>query len=65
MRNAKTTRVSAGVVVAQRLRTAKALKEGVCRQHHVLDLLNATVLATGHGRDVLHDTLGRFGLARA
>ena len=55
--------MSTGVVVPQRLRTTKTLQRWVRRKNHVLDLLDATVLATRHSRDVLHDPFRCFGLA--
>jgi hypothetical protein len=65
------TYVTRAVVVAERLCAAKALEQRVGREHHVLDLAN---VAAGRARrrirardlgNVLHDALGRLGLARA
>ena len=53
------------VVVSQRLRAPEALQERVGSQHHVLDLLNTAVTTARDSSDVLHDTLGGFGLACA
>ena len=55
--------MSTGVVIPQRLRTSETLQQRVGGEHHVLDLLDAAVLSSGYGSDVLHDPLRRLGLA--
>ena len=61
--------MSTRVVVPQCLCTTETLQQWVGSQHHVLDLLDTTILPSGYGSDVLHDALRslRFagtGLAR-
>ena len=57
--------MSTGVVIPQRFRTSETLQQRVGGEHHVLDLLDAAILSTGDGSDVLHDALRCLGLARA
>lgn len=45
------------IIVAKGLRTSKALQERICRQNHVLDLLDTAILPPGDLGDILHDTL--------
>lgn len=59
-----TTDMTTGVVIPQCLRTSETLQEGICRQHHVLDLLDAAIASSRYCRDVLHDPLRSFGLPR-
>ena len=45
------------VVVTKGLCTTKTLKQRVCGQHHVFNLLNTVIMAPGYRSDVLHYTL--------
>ena len=57
------THMSTRVVVPQCLCTTETLQQWVGSQHHVLDLLDTTILPSGYGSDVLHDALRSLGLA--
>ena len=55
--------MSTGVIIPQRLCTSKALQQRIGREHHVFDLLDATILASGYRCDVLHNPFGSLGLS--
>ena len=55
--------MSTGVVIPQGLCASKALQQRIGRKHHVLDLLDATILASRYRGDVLHNPFGSFGLS--
>lgn len=51
------------IIVPERLRTTEALKQWICRKHHVLNLLNTAILASRNFSDVLHDPFRCFRLS--
>lgn len=50
------------IVIPECLRTPETLQERVRREHHVLDLLNATIFSSRDCRNILHDTFGSLRL---
>ena len=54
--------MTTGVVIPQRLCTSETLQQGVCREHHVLNLLDTAISTSGDRSNVLHDTLCGFRL---
>ena len=55
--------MSTGVVIPQRLCTSKTLQQRIRREHHVLYLLDAAILASRYRGDVLHNPFGGFCLS--
>lgn len=51
------------VIITKRLRTTKTLEQRIRRQHHILDLLNTTVLSSRDRGHILHDTFRCLRLA--
>ena len=52
------------VIISEGLCTSETLQQGVCREHHVLDLLDTAISTSRDGGNVLHDTLCGFRLPR-
>jgi hypothetical protein len=59
------TYMSAGIVVAESLGTAETFQQRVRSQNHILDLLDAAVLTSRNGCDVLHDSFRSLRLSCA
>ena len=57
--------MTTGVIIPKGLSTTETLKQRVCSQDHVLDLLNATILPSRHSSDILHNALCSFCFACA
>ena len=56
--------VPRAIVVAERLRASKALEQGIGRQHHVFDVVDASTsrAVSTDSSDVLHNPLSRLRL---
>ena len=55
--------MSTRVIIPQRLCTSKTLQQWIRRKYHVLNLLDATILASRYRGDILHNPFGSFGLS--